>query len=69
MLRYDFQTKMDFYDKTSSSGHTATVTVLRYDASGTKLVSGSLDTHVILWDVVSECGLYRLKGHKGQLAS
>lgn len=23
------------------------------------------DTDVIVWDIVNECGLYRLKGHKG----
>jgi len=22
------------------------------------------DTDVIVWDIINECGLYRLKGHK-----
>ena len=31
------------------------------------LASGSFDTDLILWDVVGEAGLYRLKGHKDQV--
>ena len=27
-----------------------------------RLASGSRDTNIIVWDVVNECGLYRLKG-------
>ena len=30
-----------------------------------RLASGSRDSVVIVWDVVNECGLFRLKGHKG----
>jgi len=32
-----------------------------------KLASGSQDTDVILWDVLGEVGLFKLKGHKGQV--
>lgn len=49
------------------SGHSSAVTVLRYDPSGTRLCSGSLDTHVVVWDIVSQSGLVRLKGHKGPI--
>lgn len=49
------------------SGHTSSVTTLKYDNTGTRLSSGSLDTNVIVWDVVSQSGLYRLKGHKGPI--
>ena len=49
------------------SGHTSSVTVLKYDKSGTRLCPGSLDTDVIVWDVVSQSGLFRLKGHKGPI--
>lgn len=31
------------------------------------LASGSFDTDLILWDVVGEAGLYRLRGHKDQV--
>ena len=36
------------------SGHTTSVTTLQYNHDGTKLCSGSLDTNVIVWDVVSQ---------------
>ncbi|KAL5264853.1 hypothetical protein ACHWQZ_G005807 [Mnemiopsis leidyi] len=49
------------------SGHTSSVTVLKYDNTGTRLCSGSLDTNVIVWDVVSQSGLFRLKGHRGPI--
>ncbi|PIK61621.1 putative WD repeat-containing protein 3 [Apostichopus japonicus] len=48
-------------------GHKSAVTALKFDPSGMRLVSGAKDTDVIVWDVVSECGLYRLKGHKGMI--
>ncbi|XP_064484257.1 WD repeat-containing protein 3-like [Ornithodoros turicata] len=44
-------------------GHKAPVTCL--DFSRGRLVSGGKDAVIILWDVVSEAGLFRLKGHKG----
>ena len=36
---------------------------------GHRLVSGSKDTTLIVWDVVNEAGLYRLKGHKGPVTN
>jgi WD40 repeat protein len=32
--------------------------------AGTLLASGSADTDIIVWDMITESGLYRLKGHK-----
>lgn len=46
-------------------GHKSPVSSLSFDSSGSRLASGGRDTHVIVWDVVNECGLFRLKGHKG----
>ena len=51
------------------NGHKSGVTCLAFDAQGHRLASGSRDTNVIVWDVINECGLYRLKGHKGPLTS
>ncbi len=34
---------------------------------GSLLASGGRDTDVIVWDVVGETGLYRLRGHKDQV--
>ncbi|XP_078372501.1 WD repeat-containing protein 3-like [Oculina patagonica] len=49
------------------SGHKSAVSILIFDDSGGRLVSGSRDTDVIVWDTVNEAGVYRLKGHKGQI--
>lgn len=43
------------------------MTVLRFSASGAQLASGSQDTDVIVWDVVTQAGLFRLRGHHGQV--
>lgn len=84
----------------SFSGHKSVVSVIRYDALGARLVTGSRvrlqfkkkkiflffwqtlifgqtkvifyvvvlqDTDVIMWDIINECGLYRLKGHKDEV--
>ncbi len=36
--------------------------------TGTVLASGGRDTDVILWDLITESGLYRLRGHKASRA-
>ena len=51
----------------SCSGHRSEVTCLTFDHSSTRLVSGGKDTHLIVWDVVNEAGLFRLQGHKGPI--
>ena len=48
-------------------GHRSEVTALRFNASGSMLVSGGKDTNVVVWDVVAETGLCRLRGHKDQV--
>ena len=45
------------------------MTALAFDSQGHRLASGSRDTHVIVWDVINEAGLYKLKGHKGPITS
>ncbi|KAG0012704.1 hypothetical protein BGZ80_011564 [Entomortierella chlamydospora] len=51
------------------NGHRSAVTALAFDKSGSRLVSGSKDTDLIVWDVEGEVGLYRLRGHKDQITS
>jgi U3 small nucleolar RNA-associated protein 12 len=46
------------------NGHKSGVTALCFNQSGSLLASGSADTHLILWDMISESGLFRLRGHK-----
>lgn len=50
-------------------GHSSAITCLDFDENCTKLVSGSDDTFLILWDILGECGLYRLKGHTDSVTS
>lgn len=63
------------WDLTSKSvmitfqGHKSAITVLKFDSSGTRLISGSSDSSIILWDLVGEEGLFKLKGHKGPITS
>ena len=42
------------------SGHDAAITVLRYDESGMRLVSGSRDNDLVIWDIPTESGVNRL---------
>ena len=51
----------------SFNGHRSAITRLVFDNSGTRLASGSKDTDVILWDLVAEVGLFKLRGHKDQI--
>ncbi|KDE09424.1 hypothetical protein MVLG_00327 [Microbotryum lychnidis-dioicae p1A1 Lamole] len=49
------------------NGHKSAVSALAWDRDGARLASGSKDTDVILWDVVAEVGLFRLRGHRDQI--
>lgn len=40
-----------------------------FDRDGVRLASGSKDTDIIVWDLVSEFGLFRLRGHKDQITA
>ncbi len=33
------------------------------------MVSGSKDCEIVVWDLINESGLYRLKGHKASISS
>ncbi|KAL9004281.1 MAG: hypothetical protein Q9188_002886 [Gyalolechia gomerana] len=51
----------------SFHGHRSAVTVLAFGGGGSRLASGSKDTDIIIWDLVAEVGLYRLRGHENQI--
>lgn len=51
----------------SFNGHRSAVSALAWDGSGTRLASGGRDARIIVWDLVAEVGLYRLRGHKDQI--
>lgn len=52
---------------TTLNGHRSAVTILRYNKLGSLLASGSKDCDIILWDVIGEAGLFRLRGHRDQV--
>jgi U3 small nucleolar RNA-associated protein 12 len=49
------------------NGHKSAITKLSFDSEGNRLASGSRDTDVVLWDLVSEEGLARLRSHEDQI--
>ncbi|KAJ1924236.1 beta transducin [Tieghemiomyces parasiticus] len=51
------------------NGHRSSVSTLAFDRSGTTLVSGARDTHIILWNVLAESGICRLTGHKDEVTA
>lgn len=51
------------------TGHKRAVTALRYNRAGGMLASGSQDTDIILWDVVGETGLFRLRAHTAEVTN
>ena len=51
------------------NGHKSAITALAFDKDGVRLASGSKDTDIIIWDLVAEIGLFKLRGHKGQITN
>ena len=49
------------------NGHKSAITQLCFDHQGNRLASGSRDTDVVLWDIVSEEGIARLRSHQDQI--
>lgn len=48
-------------------GHKACITALSFDANGTKIASGARDNEIIVWDLISEAGLFRMRGHSNAI--
>ena len=46
-------------------GHRRAISSLAYDKNGSLLASGSDDCEIVVWDITSEQGLFRLRGHRG----
>ena len=45
------------------NGHSNRITCLSFNDDGTKLASGSFDNDIIIWDMMAQRGLFRLRGH------
>ncbi|KAH8382893.1 hypothetical protein KR009_005733 [Drosophila setifemur] len=57
-----------YYDATCSLAlHKNAVSILRYDMQGMRLVSGGLDTELVVVDVVEQAGRARLSGHNAAI--
>ena len=54
----------DGEERTVLTGHRSAVTALHFNAAATLLASGSHDTNVVVWDVVGDAGVCRLRGHR-----
>lgn len=50
--------------KVSFNGHKSKVTCICFDEKELRLASGGNDTNIIVWDIVNQSGLFKLKGHK-----
>ena len=51
----------------SFNSHKSAVTGLAFDRDGVRLASGARDTDIIVWDLVAEVGLFKLRGHNDQI--
>lgn len=45
------------------NGHSRAISALRCSPDGCRLASGSRDTDIIIWDLVAQSGLFRLRSH------
>lgn len=74
MLRYEDGSIRLWDSRTASvmisfNGHKTAITQLAFDSAGVRLASGSKDTDIILWDLIAEVGLFKLRGHTDQVTS
>lgn len=53
----------------SFNGHRSAITTLAFDRDGVRLASGGKDTDIVVWDLVAEVGLFKLRGHKDQITA
>lgn len=49
--------------------HKSAISCLEFDSDGVKLLSGSLDTDLVISDLVDQVGKFRLSGHAGAITA
>lgn len=49
------------------NAHNTSITVIEYNTDGSILASGGIDTDIVVWDIIGQCGLYRLRGHRSDI--
>ncbi len=53
----------------SFNGHRSAITTLAFDKEGVRLASGAKDTDIVMWDLVAEVGLFKMRGHNDQITA
>ena len=56
------------YELVTFNGHKKSPTALTFSSSGQLLFSGGVEGEIVVWDVLGEVGLFRLKGHRGGIS-
>lgn len=51
------------------NGHRKGATALAWDQAGARVFSGGVEGEIVVWDVIGEVGLFRLKGHRGPVTA
>jgi len=51
------------------NGHRSAITAIAFDKQGVRLASGAKDTDIVIWDLIGEVGLFKLRGHKDQITA
>jgi U3 small nucleolar RNA-associated protein 12 len=48
-------------------GHKTCISAMRFDSTGFFLSTGCKNSEIMIWDMTSEIGLYRIPGHSGKI--
>lgn len=54
--------------KSTFTGHRTSISAMKFDKDGSRLASGSKDCNIVIWDMITEKGLFSLKGHKNSIS-
>lgn len=60
---------LEYTINNSFEGHDASVSSLCFSQDSLTLYSGSFDTTIIIWDIVGDCAIRRLQGHRDAVTS
>ncbi|WWC72303.1 uncharacterized protein I206_106265 [Kwoniella pini CBS 10737] len=61
------QPEIEAVELVTFNGHKKSVTYIEWDEDSSRLSSGGSEGEIVLWDKISEIGLYRLKSHKDSI--
>lgn len=58
---------VEFVENNQFEGHESAVSALVFSADGLTLYSGSYDTSIVIWDLVGDCAVKKLQGHRDSI--